>query len=251
MPVDHEAQATQRLTDIEDIFRVLKLLELHRSLITVTLPEVNGVASSMVIEVDLEQGHFVIDQLNEKLLQSKIKTGVELVFRAAYGGVQVSGEARVLTLNQDDLGLRIVLALPNRVLHRQRRAAFRASVTSEPVHISLQSDQREPLEGWISDVSIDGLGVVFDKFVHPPIQPSELFTNAQFTANNHSFTQSLVAKHPNYDKMTDKYRCGFSFYKLTPADEKRINQWVIQLQRHHRKSHRLSHPRPAKLGNFR
>lgn len=244
MTVDHELQATQRLTEAEDIFRVIKSLELNRSFITVTLPQIKGVAASLVLGADLDQRSFVIDQLNEPLLHNKLHTGATLVFRAAYGGVQVSGEARVVTVDHNDQGGTISLAFPEKVLHRQRRAAYRALITAAPVPITLANNNREAIEGEITDVSAEGLGVVFPKFVHPPIEPGEFFETVQFEANGQLWNIALTAKHPNYDKMNDKYRCGFSFHQLNLAEEKAVNQWVINLQRQQRKNHRLGHPRP-------
>ncbi len=243
MTVDHTLQATQRLTEAEDIFRVIKSLELNRSFITVTLPQIKGVAASLVLAVDLDQHRFNIDQLNEPLLHDRLHEGATLVFRAAYGGVQVSGEARVLAIEHSEQGGIISLAFPEKVLHRQRRAAYRANLTATPVAITLANDNRAAIEGEITDVSAEGLGVVFPKFVHPPIEPGEFFDKVRFEANDLLWEIALTAKHPNYDKMNDKYRCGFSFHQLNSAEEKAVNQWVIQLQRQQRRNHRLGHPR--------
>ncbi|UTA49453.1 flagellar brake protein [Simiduia sp. 21SJ11W-1] len=243
MGVDHEQGVTQRLTEPEDIYRVLKLLELHRALITVTLPGQKQMASSMVLDVNLENQTLTIDQLNDTSLQNALSPQSLLVFRAAYGGVQVSGECQLQRIQTDDKGAKLLMALPGKVLHRQRRAAFRANITGETPAISLSGRSRETLEGWITDVSAEGLGVVFDKFIHPPIEPGEVFERCEFVANGRQFTQALMAKHPSYDKFTDKYRCGFSFYRLNAAEAKQVNQWVIQLQRTQRQHLRLSTPR--------
>lgn len=243
MPVDHEESITQRLTDAEDIYRVLKLLELQRCLITVALPARKGMASSMVLDVNTDTQSLIIDQLNDQPLQLAITPGDLLVFRAAYGGVQVSGECQFIETDSDATGPTLRLTLPTKVLHRQRRAAYRATIAAATMAITLESPDRKPLTGWVSDVSADGLGVVFDQFVHPPIEPGELFPLASFSLDSGAMEVALVAKHPNYDKISDKYRCGFSFHGLTAAEEKQLNQWVIQLQRRQRKQQRLASPR--------
>ncbi|BFM11816.1 hypothetical protein R50072_19690 [Simiduia litorea] len=233
MPVDHEAALeAQHLTHAEDIYRALRALQLHRSLITVTFAGSKQIGSSLVLETELESQTLSIDQLNDSALQAQLAPGQTLLLRASYGGVQVSGLFSVIaTSDENDV---IQLAFPSELMHRQRRAAFRVNLTAPLTTIQLHgTDRAEPLEGLIVDISADGLAVEFDTFVRPPIMPSEYFQHCHFNYGDAEWDLGLVAKHPSFDKQASKYRCGFSFRALTSSQSKAINQWVLLTQRLH------------------
>lgn len=238
--MDYEQLEAQHLTDTEDIYRVLKSLELNRSLLTVTLAGGKQLASSMLLETRLETRNMLIDQLNDDAMQQALKPGSKILLRSAYGGVQVSGECEVIKIHEPTSGTAVELAFPTQLQHRQRRAVYRASLTTQQPHIDLQSSRRKTdLQGCIIDVSAEGLGVEFSRFVHPPIEPGEFFESAHFLLNSEAWVLSLTAKHPTFDRQTDKYRCGFSFHHLNKSQSKSINQWVLQIQRNNQ-SHQRS-----------
>lgn len=234
--MDEQSNESQYLFSGEEILRVLQALLLNRSLLTVARPGVRALASSMVIEIDDLAGHWYIDALSDDSLQHQLSPGQVLLLRAAYGGIQVSCEVqlqeKVLLENMSALKLR----LPEKLLHRQRRAAFRADIAAQdrPV-IELQSSLRtQPLTGQVYDISAEGIGVVFEKFVRPPIEPGECFTCPQLHPDLPAQHWRLMAKHPQYDKVNDKYRCGFSLLDMNAADAKKISQWVLAEQRKQR-----------------
>jgi len=235
MTVDHEeALEAQHLSDAEDIYRTLRALQLHRSLLTVTLAGSKDIGSSLVLETELDSQSLYIDQLNHPALQAQLAPGQILLLRASYGGVQVSGFFAIMAINRD--GDAIQLAFPNELMHRQRRAAFRVNLAAPHTYIQLNGkDRAEPLQGVIVDISADGLAVEFDRFVRPPIMPSEYFQHCHFSYNDEDWKLDLIAKHPSFDKQTSKYRCGFSFHTLSSSQSKAINQWVLQTQRRNQK----------------
>ena len=231
--MDEAQEQSQHLTDPDDIHRVLNALLISRSLITVALPGTRLLSASMVIAIERDSNYWLIDALSEPEIQRELANGQRLIVRAAYGGIQVSCDAQLQAINASDTGPLLQLSLPSKVLHRQRRAAYRADIAAQdrPV-VSLQSSKRgAPLEGVVFDISAEGAGVLFDRFVRPPIEPGELFTCPQIHPELPEQTWTLIAKHPQYDRQTDKYRCGFSFRGLTAADTKRLGQWVLGVQR--------------------
>ncbi|MDN3639969.1 flagellar brake protein [Simiduia curdlanivorans] len=243
MPVDHEeALEAQHLNDAEDIYRTLRALQLQRSLLTVTLAGSKNIGSSLVLETELDSHTLYIDQLSDSALQAQLAPGQTLLLRASYGGVQVSGLFSIMAISRDSDAIQ--LAFPSELMHRQRRAAFRVNLTAPLTTIQLKGkDRAEPLEGVIVDISADGLAVEFDRFVRPPIMPSEYFQHCHFSYNDEEWELGLIAKHPSFDKQTSKYRCGFSFRSLSSSQSKSINQWILQTQRYKQKRSAL-YPRP-------
>ncbi|AFU97654.1 flagellar brake protein [Simiduia agarivorans] len=238
--MDEQLAESQHLSNPEDILRVLQALLLNRSLLTVAQPGTQALASSMVVAIDDQTGYWLIDALSDETLQHQLRSGQTILIRAAYGGIQVSCEAKVQDQVEWDYLPAVKLTLPQKMLHRQRRAAFRADIAAaDRPHIQLESNQRpEPLHGQVFDISADGVGVLFDKFIRPPIEPGELFSCAQLHPALPQQHWQLMAKHPQYDKMNDKYRCGFSLVDMNAADAKRISQWVLAEQRKQRMSRR-------------
>ena len=236
MRVNHEDLESQHLTNAEDIYRTLRALQLHRSLITLTLSGNAQIGSSLVLDADLDNQWLLVDQLSDTYLQAQLSPGQALTLRASYGGVQVSGIFGILEIINDQGESTIKLGFPKELMHRQRRAAFRVNLTAPLTTIYLASKQREtPIGGVIVDISADGLAVEFDTFVRPPILPNEFFHTARFSYKDEEWEIALIAKHPSFDKQTDKYRCGFSFQSLSASQSKAINQWVLQLQRDNQK----------------
>lgn len=238
--MDDQLTESQHLTRTEDILRVLQALLINRSLLTVALPGVKALASSLVIAIDDQAGHWLIDAVSDDAIQQQLSPGQPLLIRAAYGGIQVSCEVQVQDRVQWEGLPALKLSLPAKLLHRQRRAAFRADIAApDRPDIQLSSSHRPaPLLGQVFDISADGVGVLFDKFIRPPIEPGEIFSCPQLHPALPQQSWQLIAKHPQYDKINDKYRCGFSLLDMNAADAKRISQWVLAEQRKQRMNRR-------------
>lgn len=234
---DIEQQEAQHLTLVNDIFRALRALQINRSLISVSVDGVRTSGSSVILATELASQRFFIDEISPiEVHREAIRNG-KFLLRAAYHGIQVSGFCFPVTTHLDQYGEAIELRFPEQLHHKQRRGTFRAALPAQQLAPAQlwRYQQQQPIDAKIYDVSVEGIGVEFDKLIKPPIQAGELFPSCQFDTPQQPLDLALVAKHPNFNKQTNKYRCGFSFRNLTAGQSKAINHWVLSLQRAHKR----------------
>lgn len=229
----------QYLTDRNDIYRVLRSLQLTRSLLTLRFSGDHHAYSSLLIHTDLDNQQFVIDEVNPPAGNEKLKSGQEFTLIAFYEGVQVTCKNnRVMVSAYPEFKHAYSIAFPHKINHKQRRDAYRTHLNSrQNSAITLNNEREKSLAGKIIDLSTTGIGCQFQGFVRPEIQRGELFEHCAIRINsNFELHCSLIAKHPRYDRSQNVTLCGFEFVGLDKVQQRQLDRYTLQIQRENRKS---------------
>lgn len=230
----------EEITDPREIYRVLRSLQITRSLVSLHLVNDNHTYSSLLIHTDFNSRQFVLDEVASDEANRRLQRGEEFSLTGFYEGIQVIFRRnRVVSSSPTGFDRAYSVKFPQRILHKQRREAFRAPVTSSQTSsASVRNDNRgEVLQGRIVDLSTTGVGCEFPHYIKPEIEKEEFFQECTVTINDELHLKCMLkAKHPHYQKSTGHYLCGFKFSQLDRVQQKLVDRYVLNLQREARKN---------------
>ncbi|TQV84124.1 hypothetical protein FKG94_05530 [Exilibacterium tricleocarpae] len=230
----------EQITNVQDIYRTLKSLQLARSQLTVKINGDRQSYASMVMHVDLQRRRFTIDELVAGDANRRVAAGQPFTIIAFYEGVKVilkgksAGGGRGQTLLDT-----ININFPAYIYHKQRRQAFRAPLAADtPSGIRLLSGRRHTaLHGRIIDLSTTGVGCEFTKPARLDIDKHEHFDRCTINIGDEfELHCHLIARSPGYQRLLDRYTCGFAFTLLDRHQQKALDRYVLAIQRRARKA---------------
>lgn len=229
-----EDDSGYRLTDPSEIARVLRSLQITRSLITIQFNQDQRIYSSLLIHTDMNRREFVIDELTPNDGNQRLISGEKFSLIAFYVGIRVVFRSK-LSQEKSPEGFSRAFAIrfPQAITHKQRRDAYRATVTRAlSAKTLLKSEARpEPIEGRVIDLSTTGIGCEFSHYIRPEIKNGEHFGLCEIAIDGDFLINcALIAKHPRYEKSSGLYYCGFEFVGLERSQQKQVNRYVLSLQ---------------------
>ncbi len=240
-----EEDVGEQLTGEADIYRVLRSLELTRSLLTIRFTNDHHAYSSLLIHTDLNASQFVVDELNPPEGNIKLKSGEAFTLIAFYDGVQVTFKnntviAPAAAHTHKQFNHAFTVDFPKSINHKQRRNAYRTHILNAvKTSISLSNDRAKPLQGKITDLSTTGIGCEFKGYVRPELVRGEVFEHCRIQINQEfELSCSLTTRYPRYDRSQDITHCGFEFDALDKAQQRQLDRYTLQVQREQRRDHR-------------
>ncbi len=239
----------EQITNIQDIFRTLKSLELKRSQLTLKLPGDRNSYASLILHTDLKQRQFIIDEVNHEHGNERLISGAPFTFVAFFEGVQVIFKGRVNSKGPRNFSNAFSVDFPPYIYHKQRRNAYRAALDAQAsAQIQLHSDKRgQPLQGQLIDLSSTGAGCRFSGYIKPEIKKREYFERCTLRVNGEFELQcAVVARAPVYHRILDNCSCGLEFVNLDRFQQKALDRYVLTIQRQARRK-RDQHSRLASV----
>lgn len=231
------------LTDRQEIFRALKTLQISKSLVNIRIKGQEKTYSSMVVGIDSKKKLFLIDELQPNDGNRLIRSGTPFSIHGNYEGVKIS--AKNLSAKADLQKVEVngeltrlpcfKVSIPSSLLYRQRRDAFRVSV-SKSSWVSLSNTQHSFIRGEILDISTNGLGCRLEGHIQPELEYGELFPRSELSIdNNFNLNCELKMRHPRYHRLEDATYCGLSFEVLDNYHQRRLDRFILDTQRRQRK----------------
>jgi c-di-GMP-binding flagellar brake protein YcgR len=227
----------EQLTDHIRIRGFLKRLFTQRVLLTLKLLDRPEEFISIVIGIDPELNHFMIDALQPELGNNLLSQRGKVVIKANFEGINLSFDASLIeTKIENNLPLH-VLAIPSTMGYLQRREAIRIKLSAaHPCPVELHStDNKSPvIRGLIRDLSAGGLGIQVDKKL-----PTQLEAGQQLEC---AFNLPLDAKqsircdviirvaNPPIPGQTHSF-LGVQFIGMLKPQQRLIEKSIMNLQR--------------------
>ncbi|MFI8479444.1 flagellar brake protein [Pseudomonas sp. NPDC078700] len=217
-----------------EITATLRQLEQNHDPLVISFHERNQRFQSYLIEVDLDKGRLIFDELvpndGERFLKSAEPFSVE----SSRDGVRVAWQCNESAQISEHKGLRCYFcALPTEVHYHQRRSAFRAVLKlSELVAITLKGEKlATPLSGQLLDISATGckLRIAGDvsQILKPGLVYEEMIAQLPFGA----MTAPVELRHAHYNDKLDITMLGVRFYRMSGLVQRQVERFVYQLQR--------------------
>ena len=221
------------IKDPLEINRLLHTLTKGHRPITVRVNQGNTLYNSLILLSDIDKNTLFIDDLSPVDETSPLPVGTKISFLASFQGSQISVKnIQVTQKNPQGYDNAYALSFPHQLRYKQRRKAFRVMI---PQHLDA-TFYHDIHKGRISNISADGLGVVFEGQVFESKTQWEgdenILKDAKLMLGEHfNFCGDLEAKGFRYDVERDLTFCGYSFYELSHAQQKMIDRLVLDLQR--------------------
>ena len=193
---------------------------------------------SLVLSVDEKHHELVIDDLFPKQAESQLKPKQTIEFISETSGQQIKFYTRVKQRIKNRNKVSYVLALPKELGHNHNRRSFRVYVDTERgLSIRLNNDDPDFLGVRISNLSINGIKLHFNKNIHDKLSQGIFFDNAMIHLPNGYNIDCQIEIKNFYLLRTGHTRsvAGGSMTIPNPQHKKKLQQYLATVQRHQRR----------------
>lgn len=218
-----------------DIYSVLRTLAADRSSISIQFDNSNLVSASMVLEANLQERVFHLDELSTSEAHKRVIAGHSFTLRASINGIRVlAKELSVAQVREDSAGIYYVVAFPERMLYLQRRDAFRAWVPGTlMVQVECKGEHHpKGFKGRMQNMSATGFRLLVEGELKPAPEMMETFQiSTRLPLLEQSLTCNATVIYAQYVPERNHTVLGFRFKDMDRQLQQAANRFVTQLQR--------------------
>lgn len=227
------------ITDPLQIRSLINRLIRNKVPITIMLPEREGFFSSMLLDSDRAIGTMLADELFPPRGHQAVEPGMEIRVLGNLDGIEIRFKSRVITINTSQPSSSYSLAMPVAMDYKQRRNAFRVSVSPAlAIPVLLSGDGIES-KGTLADISYNGLRVALRKASSLPMG-AEL--QCDIALPDEPISARAEARHSAPDRRgLGVVYVGFRFLELGNEQQRAINRFTADLQRGQLRARRMFH----------
>ncbi|NKQ11520.1 flagellar brake protein [Pseudomonas sp. SST3] len=234
---DEGPQPPQILKTAVEIQANLRLLLDNHIPLLIRFAERNQRYQTYLVEISREKGWIAFDELipsdGERLMASAEPFQVE----GYYEGVRIAWN-NGHPVHRDELdGAPCYWAhLPDQILYHQRRNAYRAPLSAQPVAVELSGKSiKKPLKGKVLDMSATGCKLSFPGDLQNSLQAGQVYENLSAKLPFGTITTAAELRHVVFDEKLDLTFCGMRFYRIGGLTQRQVERFVYQLQREARR----------------
>ncbi len=223
----------EKITQPAQIASLLRRVHEERALLTITLPGSDDPYKSVVVEVNLAKGYVLLDELHPPAGHGRFLAEKKFHAHTRLKGVDISF-AGILQESTLEGGIALYqVALPTLILYRQRRTSFRVHVGAGLViPVTLDDEKLRHLQGLLCDISIGGIGLRLKSDQPPAIDNGAVFSACEIQLpGNERIHSGLELRFVSPVDQRHMVRFGGRFVGLAPADRKRVEHFVVSLER--------------------
>ena len=234
----------EHITSAEQIVTLLNRVKQNNSQVTVTLPGSKEYYNSAILAIHPNDNSLVLDELTPANGNAQLLQAEKVCIHARLKGVDLSFATKPGTLGREGGIAFYRLPLPERMIYRQRRAAYRVTVgrgTAIPVALA-KDGQGTPLQGQLLDISLSGLAIHCLMTFGPSARLAlDLAEGAVLPYCSVTFpddvrvSSELKVSYINRDLDRQTLRIGGSFVGLDRAQRRIIEQFVTNEDRRQKK----------------
>ncbi|MBI5330820.1 MAG: flagellar brake protein [Betaproteobacteria bacterium] len=232
-----EDHAQYLLEDRQEIVRVLRGIQLARTMVGIYSDPVRDPALSSIVAVDAAKNELILERGPSALTESGLLASQEVTCVAIFEQVHIQFTARRPRAIQHDGIPCIRLDFPSQMLRMQRREYYRLTTSViHPVKCMVNTEQGF-VETTVVDISVGGLGVLaFGE--GPRFQAGDIYHGCRIAlpkAGEYAVslevcsTYELTLKNGNLS-----HRAGCRFIDLPPSVETEIQRYIIRMERERR-----------------
>jgi len=220
---------------------LLKRLKAVRALVSITLDKDKTIYNTIIIDVLADKQWFFLDELNSASGHKKIRKGTAIHFDGRIKGVQVKFTTQVLAVEDSNHIAMYRLALPEKMLYRQRRQHYRATADNEHhLGVSIPVPLKQDMTGSIVDISAGGFCSKLDLLASGVIQERQAIFDATISLPGHnSITCDIEIRSVRHYPEQGYSLVGGKFLEIEPHLQTHVERIVAMLDRNQRRSANL------------
>ena len=238
-----ETATTQKPTQLPNSEALVKSRQIHgifKQLVSSHTPlqvwfeKSNEDFSTVVIESNLEEEYFVVDEFIPETGKKRALNGEKFNFRASFNGTKV-----LVRDNQIEGTIRsngfvaFKIPFPPRVHYQQRRNAFRITLPgASQVDVKLYSKKRnKEFRGVLVELSASGCRVKLDAQCREFLKRGEQFESCELAlAKGNPLKCATEIRHTFEDEKDHRTYCGLMFKNLNAGEQNSIARFVFQME---------------------
>lgn len=231
-------QPPREVTTAVEIQALLKSLQLARTPLTISFDGRSQQCQSYIVALDIPDNRLLIDETIPQIGDKWLAQGDSFHIDAWLDGVHMRW--------QGDTALKILLddapafsmPLPTRLIHHQRRGAYRATIQrSIDTHLELIHARHERrFAGELLDISATGCKLRLTGNQLQALQPGEHYEHSRILLPEDTrFDINIEVRHREYHEASDETHVGLRFVHPAPQAQRHIDRFVHYLQREARR----------------
>ncbi|MHB0816690.1 flagellar brake protein [Stutzerimonas stutzeri] len=223
-------------TPVEVYSSLRPLLDNHTPLL-LRFTERSQRYQTFLVDINREKGWIALDELVPSDGERLLKAGEAFQVEGFYEGVRIAWNndhpAHAGELNDAPC---YWIPLPAEILYHQRRNAYRAQLTGQPIGAVLGGRTiKKPLEGKVLDMSATGCKLSFKGDVQSRLQTGQVYEQFSAKLPFGTITTEVELRHLAFDERIDTTFCGMRFHRISGLTQRQIERFVYQLQREARR----------------
>jgi len=212
-----------------------RLLE-QRCLLTVQIGNSSDCYTSAILEVVLEDGYLVLDELTPSEGHDRLSIEPRIQIKARLDGIEVRFASSVTRINTQDGLPYYKVPFPKLIEYPQRRQSYRVPI---PLHLGLPTNillcDERVLNGELRDLSPEGLGMRVRLGVPDPTDHGQLAICQIVVNKTLELVTDIELCHIDPPARGRVPRLGARFLRLRADQERRIEQFCAELAREQRR----------------
>lgn len=226
------AAIDQSITSRAGITLLLERLRLQHCLVAVRAQSDDEIYTSMILEVDQQRRYFILDALAPAVGNATLTRDRQLHISAHSDGADMAFAGKVNAVGERDGVVYYRVPFPEEIAYHQKRRHHRAVIPlAQSVPILLQTEAMDLIRGELRDISVGGCNIRISGGA-AELAEGDIMERCIITlpaATRVSATVELCHVSPAGSRRPN--RVGARFYNLSPADERRIEQFIAYLDR--------------------
>lgn len=223
----------EKVTDSARISGLLTHLLDNRSLLSILIPGTQDSHNSAVLEVDIDRGWMVIDELSPKSGNKLLLKAGKFQARTRLKGVDVSFTSEIEASGEENGISFYRIAIPKVIDYRQQRAHYRAKISvAKQVEVQLEVAKGENLSGILNDISVGGIGIRFSGNSLPDLEQGKRIPRCQIhLPTGEDIFCKIEIRFTSIGAEGNYRLVGARFIQLSPAQEAAVAKYVAYLDR--------------------
>lgn len=233
LAASNAAQQARILTTPLEILAVLRPLLTHHIPMMLHFTGGNLRFQSYLIRIDTDYELLAFDELIPSDGEHFLRKGLPFRVESFHDGVRLSwtNEHPVQHGELDGLPCHW-LAIPDKLLHYQRRLAYRASLMGRVIGAQLSDPQIDlDLSGALTDISATGCQLQLPEDLSTRLQPGAVYEHLRVNMPFGCMDVPVELRHLKYEKAQNSTFCGFRFHRLDGLQQRELSRFIAQLQR--------------------
>jgi len=222
----------EHITRADIISGHLHRLQTMHTLLSVNIPGKKQYYNSMLISIDDNKHHILLDVLHPDSGHQALMQEKSLIVSANHNGVELGFKSKVEALVNDDGKPAYRVLFPAKLIYKQQRQTFRASVALDnliPVEVD---DNKKTCAGHIVNLSSGGMCLQFENPTAINFERGQVLNLCRFNIDKKTvFQSSAKICNISTNKTQRLTRIGVQFVDLANADERQLQRLVSQLER--------------------
>lgn len=235
----YQSQETEQIISYKPYMAsLLHRLQNARALVSIQIGNTKENYNSLVIGVDAGEECFYLDEISPEHIHKTIRKGTSFKLIGRIQGVYVEFVTRVLRIEDSCSIAMYRLALPDKLVYRQRRRHYRAHVnTEQDIAISFATNFQEKIHGEIVDISASGICTRMDYFDSRQLEAKQEIHDATILLPGSNYLR-FDLEVCNIRHFPDKgySLIGSKFVDILPKQQLRVDRIVAMLDRNQRRS---------------